>query len=468
MSKFLVFCIIALAVLMTIPAYAEVQNVKVSGDLSARYLLRDDYSLAKSADGITGSADNYFISTAEVQVDADLTDNVSTVLRLGNQRNWGDPQIMRTQATAVSNFNIDVDLANVTLKELIYSPLTVKIGRQDLWFGRGFIIGAKQRDIEASISAKEYTIFNSFDAIRATLDFDPWKIDGVYSMIEEPLVNKATRTMLWGTNVGYKFDSYKGEAEAYFWRKQDESGIAYESLPTSTATTTVGKNAINTYGVRGSLEPVTNLNVAAELAIQGGFYNASSVNASRHRGAVASDLSGDYLFKDAKWSPKLGAEWIYYSGEKDPGNSGSGSSWHGWDPMYRGKFDTAIREFQNVYYGTSQRITANGSELVNQDSGVSNEHQFIVMGSVKPTNTIKLDGRFAWFRMARGQTVTVGGVPQSRNKDIGSELDVNLTYDYTEDVSFGVLAGWFFPGKYWISNQDDIATDLVGTVKVAF
>ena len=132
--------------------------------------------------------------------------------------------------------------------------------------------------------------------------------------------------------------------------------------------------------------------------------------------------------------------------------------------MYRGKFDSAIREFQNVYYATAQREANAASTVIDQDSGASNEQQFIIMGSVKPMNSVKLDGRYAWFRAAQKITTASG----TRSKDLGSELDLTLTYDYTEDVSFGLLAGWFFPGKYWISGQDDIATDIVGTVKVAF
>jgi hypothetical protein len=71
--------------------------------------------------------------------------------------------------------------------------------------------------------------------------------------------------------------------------------------------------------------------------------------------------------------------------------------------------------------------------------------------------------------MDKSQNATAGGTTYaSRNKALGEELDLTLNYTYTEDVSFGLLAAWFFPGKYWVSNYDDIATDVVGTVKVAF
>jgi len=56
---------------------------------------------------------------------------------------------------------------------------------------------------------------------------------------------------------------------------------------------------------------------------------------------------------------------------------------------------------------------------------------------------------------------------------IGQEVDLELTWDYTEDVSFGLLAAWFFPGTgsggvYANSESNNTATDVVGTMKLSF
>jgi hypothetical protein len=462
MSKFKIFCVLAIVALIAAPAFAEVQNVKVSGDLSARWLIRATYDLDKN-NAATNSGYDFLMSTAEVQVDADLTDNVGTVVRLANQKNWGDRSGMVVGTSTDSAMDVIVDLANVTFKEFFYAPLTVTVGRQDLWFGKGFVIGAKQRDPNVAISSSpEYTVINSFDAIRGTLDFDPWKIDAVYSVIEEGTTNKKDDVWLLGANLGYKFDSYKGEAEGYYWHKEDRSKVGYPAGTTTSVATQ--KNATETLGVRGSFEPLTNATLGAEWAWQGGTYSTSSVE-SRRRNAMAFDVSGDYDFKDVKWMPTVGLEYIYYSGEsKTSVGDAQGNKWNAWDVLYRGKFDTAIREFQNLYYATAMRADNVTAQVSDQDAGSTNEQQFIIKGSINPINHLKVDGRFAWFRMAEAQLVSSA----SRSKDLGSELDLNLTYDYTEDVSFGLLAAWFFPGKYWLGGQDDTATDLVGTVKVAF
>ncbi|MCM8782005.1 MAG: alginate export family protein, partial [Candidatus Omnitrophica bacterium] len=254
----------------------------------------------------------------------------------------------------------------------------------------------------------------------------------------------------------------KGEAEAYTFVKKDNSKVCYYNGSSNRA---AEDNLVVTYGLRGSMEPIANATLAAEAAYQAGRYSVTT-NEIRSRNAYAIDVSGDYSFKDVKWSPKLGVEYIIYSGEEaTAAGSNAGNRYEGWDPMFRGKFDTAIREFQNVYYATAMRAdNAATATAVDMDSGVTNEGQLLIIGSVKPTNTLTLDGRFGWFRMIAAQEVN----NSARNKDIGTELDLSLTYDYTEDVSFNLLAAWFFPGKYWIGGQDDTATDIVGTVKVAF
>ncbi len=56
----------------------------------------------------------------------------------------------------------------------------------------------------------------------------------------------------------------------------------------------------------------------------------------------------------------------------------------------------------------------------------------------------------------------------SRNDELGYEIDLQATYDYTEDVSFGLLWGWFVPGGFYGVDTDDTAIDVVSSVKVSF
>jgi len=320
-------CVLALVVGFATVASAETQNVKVSGDLTVYSIWRQNYDLRENIDD--EDAQNYFMSQAELQVDADLTDNVATTIRLVNQRDWDDSECGGSD----SSLDVIVDLAYVQLKEMLYSPLTLTIGRQDLWFGEGLIVGAKLRDPDASIAAEEYTAITSFDAVKATLDYDPWTIDLIYSKIEENTIQGATEAGnnddvdLYGANVGYIFDSYNGEAEAYLFHLYDRSdGNGDAANPTDA-------NVISTVGLRGSFDPVEDATIKLEGAFQFGDYNWPAAGSnSRDRRAYALDIAGEYRWPDGKWTPKLGLEYIILSGEEDDA-SGDGGDWNGWHQM---------------------------------------------------------------------------------------------------------------------------------------
>lgn len=500
--KFLrVLCVLAVALCIAGTVYAETQSVKVSGDLTIRGIYRNQYDFQGSPNetpgaGAVGTAgvsnvdsseQSWFMSTAEVQVDADLTDNVQTVIRLVNQRDWNVSNRSTTSTsttTLVPNgrggytdnpdeFDVMLDLGYVTLKNFIYSPLTLTIGRQDLWIGKGFIVGANYQNpgtgagaqgntiAAGNLSAPEYTAITSFDAVKAVLDYDPWTITGIASKIREDAIQANDDVDLYGLNVGYKFDAYKAEAEAYWFWKYDRSIQHNGALKDNT-------NDVHTFGMRGSFDPIDVLTIAVEGAYQGGQYvgNRNQIN-NRSRSAWAIDASGEwrYLAEKFAWKPKLGAEYIWYSGneaEDDPVNAAG--DWNGWDPMYRGKVDSSIREWEGRFYASS-RYPARANYLTSTaDASFSNQHQVIFMGSIQPIDSLLLKANYNLFWNQEDYVIATsksGGF-------VGQEIDLTANWDYTEDVSFGLLAGWFVPGEVYYDGQNDVATDIVGTVKVSF
>ena len=527
--KFLrVFCVIALVAFFAVSAYAETQNVKVSGDLAIRAFFRDNYggnqsfndspdesrtllgvtTLPSTRSGIDRSNSNWFMSTTELQIDADLTDNVSTCIRLLNQRDWNAAtESMYNQNTQVSTigsggyghgsagflgagyqddaneFAVDLELAYVTLKNFLYSPLTVTIGRQNLWFGKGFIVGANQRVRNAinygaaalpqPISAPEYSAQNAFDSVKAVLDFDPWTLTSIYSRIWQNDIRSDDGLDLFGTNVGYKFDAYKGEAEGYWFYKRDKQVQAFNWDDPA------GSNDVNTIGLRGSFDPIDIVTLYAEFAGQFGSYVGNQMQANnRSRVAGALDVGGECRYFTDKWAwkPKLGFEYIWYSGQSPTDNVQSWGSglYHGWDPMFRGKTDSLIREFIGRYYFSSQYPFTVTNYYNSADNGFQNQHQIIFSGSLQPMDSIKLTGNLNMFW---NQEAYDSRTMKSRGY-VGTEIDVGATWDYTEDVSFNIVGGWFVPGDvYYLDNANNngmavftpsAATDVVGSVKVSF
>jgi len=331
MNKMKAILVLALTVLVAAPAFAETQNVKVSGSLDAYAFYRDNYDLTKNNDAgsvqiggtVPGAlhagadltnqqseADSYFMSITQVQIAANLTDNVSTVINLVNQRDWNANEFnaAATTSAAPHEFDVLLDLAYVQMKEIFYSPLTLTIGRQDLVFGRGFIIGWNPQDPNSNIQADEFTQIQSFDAIRATLDFNPWTLDFVYSKVREGSLNPEDDRDLYLANVNYKFAEYNAVAEAYYFGDVDRNTVATAAGVKGSETDTVG--------ARVQFDPISQITLGAEAAYQFGDYVATGTVSDKDRRAWALDLFGEYRW-DTNWKPMVGVEYVYLSGEED-------------------------------------------------------------------------------------------------------------------------------------------------------
>ncbi|MEA3328613.1 MAG: alginate export family protein, partial [Candidatus Omnitrophota bacterium] len=469
-----------------------------SGDITLRSVLQSTYDLNGLDDNTTNAAflgaqldtsenAHSFMSTVGINIDADLTDNVSAAIRIMNERDW----------TSVDGFNdtdnIDIDLAYITLKEMLYSPLTVVVGRQDLWYGDGFIVGECRRPSSAQnpFIAPEFTDHRSFDAVRAILDYDPWTLDLLYSRISgdqaafvggvETIAEYPDNIDLWGINVGYIFDQYNAEAEAYYFGQTLPRNTLNPRIVGVAADPNGGvggsssrDNVVHIIGLRGSFEPVENLDIRGEFAGEFGRVNVGAVapnEAVVNVEAFACDINGYYTWADFSWMPSLGLGYVFMSGESTPRDG----DWNGWINLYRGKHYSSIHEWQGIYYFPDDLAT-NGY----QRQAGTNQHIIMVDGSIQPTDDILLEARYLHFQAAANFGVLNTGSDRSRN--IGDEVDLRFTYDYTEDVTFGLLNAWFFPGEYFTSGgsvmvnpvvpveakSDDVASELVASVSLSF
>jgi len=439
---------------MTSAAYAEVQNVKVSGDLTFLTVSRQMFGLggAASNSGDHSSDTEDFLSTqARVRVDADLTDNVMATVRLINERTWG-------YDSDSSDSNIDVDLAYVTLKEFLYSPLSLTVGRQEIRLGNGLIMG-NSRALRANDSGipSDLSLRKSFDAITAVLDYDPLVVTGLYAKIDGSTrtLSDGTRSVraeseLWGVDATYDFGRRGAKADVYYLRKNGDANG-------TTATTTYKEDVVNVIGTLLSATPIENLKTSAEFAYQ--FGEVSGGTASKKR-AMAGQVMADYTFAKVKYTPALGVSYTYLSGDKDTNDNKDKA----WDRMF---YDQALN---NIAYAI---LPFSNLEVVN------------LKGSIKPVEDITLGLNWGYYRLAH-KVSTLTGVNLDTNgntygngtgnnytmdntkKMLGNEVDLTATYDYTEDVQLGLTAGIFTPGKAFAASNRDSATQLIGSMKVTF
>ena len=479
-------CVLGLALCLATSAYAGTQSVKISGDLGIRGIYRNQYDLGAVVQdtprtGLDHQRQDWIMSTTEAQIDADLTDNVSAVVRLLNQRDWNVfvkgvtpgvttllPNGRGPYTENTNEFDVIVDLAYIELKEFLYSPLTLKIGRQDLWFGKGFIVGANQQNPGTNLTAPEYTAVNSFDAVRATLDYDPWTIDAVYANIYENAVQSEDDVNLLGVNIGYIFDSYNGEAEGYYWLKNDRQVATSDVSPNSD---------VHCIGLRGSADPIQDWTIAAEGAFQFGNAVVTDVQRSqRDREGWGFDVSAEcrYFANLYAWKPVLTGEYVFYSGDEHASELDEAvvtgtthrlteldGTYTGWDPMYRGKFDTKYREFIGRYYATGAFPRRARLYQSSADASFTNQHQVLMSAAIMPMDSLTCSGKLGLFWLDEDISETF------TNDYIGTELDLNLVWDYTEDVSFGLLGAWFYAGDLY-DDEDNAATEIMSSVNLSF
>ncbi len=439
-----VFCVLALAVAFIAPAYAEVQNVKVSGDISVYGVFRDEYITtgsgsartvngAATSDGFSDAASyDYYATITRLRIDADLTDNVSTLVRLINERDW-------TAAVAATGETIDLDLASITLKEMLYSPLTLVLGRQEIRWGSGLVIGDGTTGV-SGLAATDLSARKAFDAVRAVLDYDPWTLDIIIAKVTESFSGGAD-VDVYGVDASYKFTDYNAVFEAYYVD-------THSSLTTGTETGT----DTSTLGARLTGEPTANLTGEIEFAYQ--FGDSQGVTAIDQE-AWAFDIGAVYAFQTS-YSPKLGLKYGLRTGQET--TAGATADNEAWNAVFEDQYN-------GVIFDPNTNI------------------QFIKLsGSLVPVEklTAGIDFYKYWFAEDRAFP-SVGGTAVALDDDAGSEVDFTLSYAYTEDVTIGLVAAWFFPGDAYGSavgtspppaalgtGGDETATEVLCTVTVAF
>ncbi|MFA4992610.1 MAG: alginate export family protein [Candidatus Omnitrophota bacterium] len=447
--------VLALALLVGLTfsaAYAEVQNVKVSGDITMSGVLRKHFGLDAATTGDKSVLKQSFIMTqTRVRVDADLTDNVMATVRLINERIWNG-QNDSNGSNASNSTNIDLDLAYVTLKEFLYSPLTLTVGRQEIKFGNGLVIGKSGAALGTTNIPTDLSERRAFDAIRATLDYDPLVVDLVYAKVRQTTSVDRNDIVLSGVNATYALNN-KTNISGYYYLKNDD----FKSDVAGAATSRPKHDKVNTVGALITSTPIENLSASLEGAYQFGRNSDSTTLDQKSHSAWALQAMADYTFAKVKTTPKIGASYTYLSGR----DNSNGTVNEGWDSMF---YDQALNSI------TYALLPFTNMRVLN------------VKASCKPVEDVTVAAVYGYYDVAQknvggtftspssydGATSYLTGT-YSDKSHLGDAIDLTATYDYTEDVQFGLTAGVFRAGNALVIASDkQVAQQVIGSMKVTF
>jgi len=483
----MVVLVVALAIAVSVPAFAELQNVTVGGEIRIRgrwwrNAWAGNYApvvhmplgaFGKRALGPFGVDSLYdfddrgndlkFVEQKTlVNVKADFTDGVAAFIELADYARWGEDfrsdYITGVDVRADTSEDVELLQAYIEVNEMFGYPLRARIGRQQIKMGKSWLIGSEVSP----------TLPFSYDAIRLTyvpvdeLTIDAWwaklaetgpveedgdvdfyGVYGTYSGLE-PLSLSAY--WVWVRDAGKIFDTQYG------WLAEWVEDVLDLDDYDVTNIHTVGLRA---FGSTGGLD------YDLELAYQFGEASSAGVlfpmpslwgvygDDGADYGVWAGDVEVGYTF-DYTCSPRIYLAAAYFEGE----DNRDLSFWEWLNPFQKPDASLSFnRLFSGVWYNAALDILGGASELTNfwmvkagvtanatekVSTGVSVAY-FEVLDTFDWPRYIEVPGLWApdiRLPIAPG----LGFWTQEADDDIGVVSHVWVKYQYSEDL--WIKLGW--------------------------
>ncbi|MCX5642814.1 MAG: alginate export family protein [Candidatus Omnitrophica bacterium] len=452
-KRILTLCLaLVIGIAFAMPAGAAVKSIKVGGDLTIRGIYRDNLDFI----GTDIDKNQAWAMTAtRIWVGAELTDNVSAVIRLINEKDWGN-SIIQTAAGAAgivglplnTSQSVDIDLAYIKMKDLFFPGFTATLGRQEILLGKGFVVGnanglAAAATANTAIRAADLTTRKAFDAWK--LDLEAGTVPLTFTLFDAKILEE--NASVWQTQLGLAplftgIDAnLMGLNVAY---KLDNATIEGYVLDLNARKANVD---IFTYGLRvdHNVLAMPGFNYNLEAALQNGDLTAAI---SQNAWAGNADIS--YTFQNPM-QPKIGGSWFYATG-----NKAGGTKNEGWLNLFADNLGDRV--------GRLTLASAAQNVISLPFLGMNNSIPK-VYASIKPAEKHALS--LAYFPAS-----TVVVKPGTTSNVIGWELDFGYSYQYTEDVSFGLCVDFAEAGKMLKqaigAGFDSNATQVIGSVAVSF
>lgn len=501
MRKSLMIVLAAALVMTAMPAMAELQNVQVGGEIRIRANYYSNYTHHNSPAGPgapailsgnriiwpnfflpyrpIGASDNptgsgvfslngngitsafawdddqsnslsFVEQRTRLNVKADFTNEVSAFIELDSYDIWGEDfrsnWVTGADTRAASNDDVEIYQAYIEANEMWGFPLRMRIGRQELSFGSEWLVGV--HDTAAFFSGL------SFDGVRLTYATDVFSVDAFYTTLVEGGVNEEDEDVAFAG----VYASYLGlediTIDAYWlWVRDarslnDTNFIApLEWLEDIFGLDDYDVSNLHTVGLRGA-GTIGAFDFEAEAAFQFGDAHQQGF---RFKPLIYGDDSADfdawganlevgYTF-DIAWSPRVYIGGAYFDGE----DNRDITFWEWINPFDRPEASVSFnRLFSNWEY----------SEFI-ENTDLSNAYVLRAGVSVHPTESIEALLAVSYFKSLEEfdepVNFKVGNfkVPiapalsfwtQENDNELGWEVGLYVTYNYSEDLSFQV--GW--------------------------
>jgi hypothetical protein len=426
MKKLAILAVLAVVLMACTPLYAAMENIDIGGDLEFR-----GWSIFRE-----NAPDTHFAqSEIYLWVAADLADNVMGKVSLTYRNDFGgsgDPAFR----DADTNGNINLHEGYLKLSRVWDYPVSVMVGR---WMtekpNEAGITRAMNRSTKIPVYGEGFIINNNnpVDGIRATLDLEPSWIDFLWYKIVENTINANDDITAYAvyaqTNAveGHTFDAYA----LYL----DNQGVGPGTL---------GETGI--FGIRadGGFPVVEGLGYKAEIA-----YSHTHITGPGDEPDGFGGYAGvDYTFPDVIYGPsaRLNFYWM--------------------EPNFTQPYGhTDQDDIGEVGYGRIFDNNSQANTLTNGNASPgSRGFYFVNVGAtIKPAEKWALDGDYYKYNNQQG------------NSHLGHEIDVRLSYQYTENVAAELIVSYYIAPENpsgaaaaALLGLNDDAILVKGGIKVSF
>lgn len=382
------------------------ERLKISGEIR----IREEYKKHLYSPTDPGGDERFDFAhmRTRLRFDADVVKDISAVVELQDVRIIGSP------TTSIDD-GVDLKRGEMIFTNLFVDDLTLEVGRYVMFYGDQRLIG----------HLEWFDQGRTYDGVRLSLDPEGWFADLFGVRLDDDANFNDDDSDFIGIYGGVDAVIPHLGVEGYILHRRDQNHLAG-----------MDNTRFFTYGIR-AFGNRDGFDYTGELAFQRGDVIDKDLRAK------AFALTGGYTFEESSWTPRVGVEIDYASGEQNP-------------------LDDDTEQFQTLF--PTNHLHYGYADLV----GWSNMWDYRFGVSVRPRDDLTLTADWHHFLLddADGGWINAGGAQvrggqPGASKHLGEELD--LTAKWTPTKPLSLLAGWshFFPGGFVDDTGRDRSADFL-------
>jgi hypothetical protein len=485
--------VVAAMILVATPAFAELQNLTVGGAIRIRGNWWSE-SAIETVDAVRwpsllipqravgpsnpitsawswnkdqGHSNSFVEMRTRINFKADFTNDVAAFIELDSYDIWGED--FRSDYLTGADFraghadgDVEIYQAYIEVNESFAFPLRLRLGRQEMSFGSEWLVGTND--------ARSLFRGLSFDGIRATWATDIFSIDGFWSKLAENSPAEEDGDIdFYGVYASYygipdiTIDAYwLFVRDAIARRDTQDINFGWFAFPQFIedwfGVDNYSVTKLNTVGLRGA-GTFGALDFELEGAWQ--FGNASAAGFLYRIGTYGDDdarwnewaLNAEvgYTF-DMVWQPRVYLGFAYLGGE----DNRDINFWE-WlvslvNPFYQPDASVSFnRLFSNWEYSEFIDLAADLSNVMIYRGGVSampteNIEVLLAVSHFRANDEWQEPWNFYFLGTRVVPLFFLPWFTQEVSSDLGWEVSIHMTYNYSEDLTFELGYAHFFVG----------------------